>query len=42
MTKERAEFLYFEPLLIAGFLYYVLVMILAFGARLLEKKLKTT
>jgi arginine/lysine/histidine transport system permease protein len=35
-------FLYFEPLLIAGSLYYILVMILAFGARLLEKKLKTS
>ena len=36
------KYLYFEPLLVAGFLYYVLVMILAFAAQLLEKKLKTT
>ncbi len=36
------KYLYFEPLLVAGFLYYVLVMILAFSAQLLEKKLKTT
>lgn len=34
------KYLYFEPLLFAGFLYYVLVMILTFGARLLEKRLK--
>lgn len=36
------KYLYFEPLLVAGFLYYVLIMILTFAARLLEKKLKTT
>ncbi len=34
-------YLYFEPLLIAGFLYYILVMILTFAAKILEKKLKT-
>lgn len=34
------KYLYFEPLLIAGFLYYILVMVLAFAAQLLEKKLK--
>lgn len=36
------KYLYFEPLLIAGFLYYILVMILTMAARLLEKKLKTS
>lgn len=36
------KYLYFEPLLVAGFLYYVLIMILTFAAQLLEKKLKTT
>jgi His/Glu/Gln/Arg/opine family amino acid ABC transporter permease subunit len=36
------KYLYFEPLLVAGFLYYVLIMILTFAAHLLEKKLKTT
>ncbi len=36
------KYLYFEPLLIAGFLYYILVMILTGAALLLEKKLKTT
>ena len=36
------KYLYFEPLIVAGFLYYVLIMILTLGARLLEKKLKTT
>lgn len=35
------KYLYFEPLLVAGFLYYVLVMILTLAAHLLEKKLKT-
>lgn len=34
-------YLYFEPLLIAGVLYYILVMILTFAAKILEKKLKT-
>jgi His/Glu/Gln/Arg/opine family amino acid ABC transporter permease subunit len=34
-------YLYFEPLLIAGLLYYILVMILTFAAKILEKKLKT-
>lgn len=34
------KYLYFEPLLIAGALYYVLVMILTTAARILEKKLK--
>ena len=36
------KYLYFEPLLIAGAAYYVLVMILTIAARILEKKLKTT
>lgn len=36
------KYLYFEPLLVAGFLYYILVMSLAFAAQRLEKKLKTT
>ncbi|MBS0272346.1 MAG: amino acid ABC transporter permease [Proteobacteria bacterium] len=35
------KYLYFEPLLVAGFLYYVLVMILTLAAHRLEKKLKT-
>jgi His/Glu/Gln/Arg/opine family amino acid ABC transporter permease subunit len=36
------KYLYFEPLLIAGGIYYVLVMILTLGAHILEKKLKTS
>ncbi len=36
------KYLYFEPLIIAGALYYVLVMILTFAAHLLEKRLKTS
>jgi arginine/lysine/histidine transport system permease protein len=36
------KYLYFEPLLIAGFLYYILVMVLSFAAQILEKKLKTS
>lgn len=36
------KYLYFEPLLIAGGLYYVLVMILTTAANLLEKRLKTS
>jgi len=36
------KYLYFEPLIVAGALYYVLIMILTFAAQLLEKKLKTT
>lgn len=40
VAQEKA--LYFEPFLVAGFLYYVLVMILNAGARILEKKLKTS
>jgi polar amino acid transport system substrate-binding protein len=36
------KYLYFEPYIIAGLLYYILVMILTTGARLLEKKLKTS
>lgn len=36
------KYLYFEPLLVAGFLYYVLVMLLTMAAKLLEKKLRTT
>jgi His/Glu/Gln/Arg/opine family amino acid ABC transporter permease subunit len=33
-------YLYFEPLLVAGLLYYVLVMILTTAARYLERKLR--
>lgn len=36
------KYLYFEPLIIAGCIYYVLVMILTFGAQRLEKRLKTS
>lgn len=36
------KYLYFEPLLIAGALYYFLVMILTTAANLLEKRLKTS
>jgi His/Glu/Gln/Arg/opine family amino acid ABC transporter permease subunit len=36
------KYLFLEPLLVAGFLYYVLVMMLTGCARLLEKKLKTS
>ena len=36
------KYLYFEPLLVAGLLYYILVMILTFAAQILEKKLRTT
>lgn len=36
------KYLFFEPLLIAGLLYYILVMILTSAARILEKKLKTS
>lgn len=36
------KYLFFEPLLIAGLLYYILVMILTGATRLLEKKLKKT
>ncbi len=35
------KYIYFEPLLIAGFLYYILVMGLSLMGRLLEKKLNT-
>lgn len=35
------KYLFFEPLLVAGLLYYVLVMILTSGVHILEKKLKT-
>jgi len=34
-------YLYFEPLLVAGFLYYVLVMILTTISHFIEKKMKT-
>jgi len=34
------KYIYFEPLIVAGFLYYVMVMILAAGAKLLERKLR--
>jgi His/Glu/Gln/Arg/opine family amino acid ABC transporter permease subunit len=36
------KYLYFEPLIVAGCIYYVLVMILTFGAQRLEKRLKTS
>lgn len=36
------KYLFFEPLLIAGLLYYILVMVLTVAARILEKKLKTS
>lgn len=36
------KYIYFEPYIIAGLLYYVLVMILTTGAHILEKKLKTS
>lgn len=36
------KYLYFEPLIVAGALYYVLVMILTIAAQFLEKKLKTS
>lgn len=36
------KYLYFEPLLVAGLLYYILVMILTTAAHVLEKKLKTS
>jgi len=36
------KYLYFEPLLVAGFLYYILVMVLTIAAHFLEKKLKTS
>jgi His/Glu/Gln/Arg/opine family amino acid ABC transporter permease subunit len=39
---SKETFLYFEPLIIAGALYYTLVMILTSAAHLLEKKLKTS
>lgn len=39
---SKATYLYFEPLIIAGLLYYILVMILTGAARILEKKLKTS
>jgi arginine/lysine/histidine transporter system substrate-binding protein len=34
------KYIYFEPLLIAGLIYYVLVMILTFGASALERRLR--
>jgi len=36
----QEKYTYFEPLLIAGFLYYVMVMALTLSAKLLERKLK--
>ncbi len=36
------KYLYFEPLIVAGALYYVLVMMLTIAAQFLEKKLKTS
>lgn len=36
------KYLYFEPLLLAGALYYILVMILTYAAKILEEKLRTT
>jgi ABC-type amino acid transport system permease subunit len=41
-TVANEKHLYFEPMIVAGILYYILVMILTSGARLLEKKLKTS
>ncbi len=34
------KYIYFEPLIVAGLLYYIMVMILAMGAKLLERKLR--
>ncbi|MFD2171570.1 amino acid ABC transporter permease [Tumebacillus lipolyticus] len=34
------KYVYFEPLIVAGIIYYVLVMALTFGARLLERRLR--
>ncbi len=34
------KYIYFEPLLFAGFIYYVLVMGLTFGASTLERRLR--
>ncbi|MEC4816427.1 MAG: ABC transporter permease subunit [Scytonema sp. PMC 1069.18] len=34
------KYIYFEPLLFAGLIYYVLVMILTFGANALERRLR--
>jgi His/Glu/Gln/Arg/opine family amino acid ABC transporter permease subunit len=34
------KYIYFEPLIIAGALYYIMVMILATGSKLLERKLR--
>lgn len=36
------KYLFFEPLIVAGLLYYILVMVLTTAARILEKKLKTS
>jgi len=36
------KYLYFEPLIVAGALYYIIVMILTGAARILEQKLRTT
>jgi His/Glu/Gln/Arg/opine family amino acid ABC transporter permease subunit len=41
-TVASEKYIYFEPLLVAGALYYVLVMALAGLAKILEKKLKTS
>jgi His/Glu/Gln/Arg/opine family amino acid ABC transporter permease subunit len=43
-TQEvaAANFVYLEPYIIAGAIYYILVMILTTAARILEKKLKTS
>lgn len=35
----QEKYTYFEPLMIAGFLYYIMVMILTFGAKFLERRL---
>ncbi|ASS76196.1 arginine ABC transporter permease [Tumebacillus algifaecis] len=34
------KYIYFEPLIVAGIIYYVMVMALTFGARLLERRLR--
>lgn len=41
-TVANTQYLFFEALVVAGVLYYLLVMILTSAARILEKKLKTS
>lgn len=40
MIVANEKYTFFEPLIIAGALYYIMVMILATGAKLLERKLR--